>query len=275
MEAEKTDSGSNLDGMATESKESALRDSPERGPPETESSLPSYSETATPVEDDQLPPETLLLAGTAIHSASSPTTCLTPIYQLSRDISHLRQSNTKVEFTRFDHHIRSSATTNTPTVGTREKHIFNLTRPPTITTPPFEYHLESVSKGNLGHVGLKRYNRVVSSGFQAWRATLPSAGADLEAKELVFVAKARGKERYEWREGTEGGRLLAHDTIYEGIFRLQIIETMSRKQRDALVGVWCLRAWREIANSNVEPLHWEDGKLSSPLFHRPEDLVVD
>ncbi|KAF3491627.1 uncharacterized protein GIQ15_01144 [Arthroderma uncinatum] len=250
MEAKKADPGDTDDRVTTR------QDPPGNDSPDTGCRPPSYSEN--PVETDLLPPETLLLAGTAIHSTSSPPSCPTPIYQLSRDISHLRQSNTKVELSRFDHRIRNNATTNTPQVSTRERHIFNLTRPPTITTPQFEYHLEPVSSGNLGHVGLKRYHHVVSSGYQAWRSTIPHAGADLEAKELVFVAKARGKERYEWREDTDCGRLLAYDTIDDGIFRLQVLEAMNRKRRDALVGVWCLRVWREVANSNVEPLHRED-----------------
>ncbi|GBF61436.1 hypothetical protein TMEN_3925 [Trichophyton mentagrophytes] len=227
-------------------------------PADVDGNLPSY--TQNPSKDDQLPPETLLLAGNAIHGTSRPASCSTPLYKLSLDISFLRKNNTKVELSRFDNRIHNCNTMGSPKVSARERHIFNLTRPPTVTTPPFEYHLEPASHGSLGHIGLKRYHHILSSGYQAWKATVARPGADLEAKAIVFTAKAQGKGRLEWREAGDGAHLLAYDTIDDGIFRLDIIKSMPQNQRDALVGVWCLRIWREIANSNIEPVGWDGVK---------------
>ncbi|EFQ98822.1 hypothetical protein MGYG_01837 [Nannizzia gypsea CBS 118893] len=218
---------------------------------------PSYARN--PSEHDQLPPETLLLAGDAIHSTSRPASCSIPLYKLSLDIGFLRKNNTKVELSRFEHRIHNRNTTGSPEVSAQPRHIFNLTRPPTITAPSFEYHLESTSSGSLGHIGLKRYHHVLSSGYQAWKATIAHSGADLEAKDIIFTAKAQHKGQYEWCKAGDG-YILAYDTIDDGIFRLEIIRPMPQNQRDALVGVWCLRIWREIANSNVEPLSLDEFK---------------
>ncbi|ROT36378.1 hypothetical protein SODALDRAFT_218458 [Sodiomyces alkalinus F11] len=253
----------------------------------TESSIrapPPYVEAKNsqgPAHSDILPPETLLLAGTTIHGGSSPSS--PPLYRLSHAVGHLRASNTTVELFRFDYRVRDTAAS--ATASAREKHIFSLLRPPPITGPSFEYHLESVSRSNLGQVGLRLHrprsgfgrgffglssthassSSASSSsslnGYRAWRATRPREGANLEEKELVFVVHARERGRYEWRDGGEGqGRILAYETSEDGIYRLQIVETLERKWRDALVGTWCLRLWWEIAVSNVKPLAWEDVK---------------
>ncbi|EZF26607.1 hypothetical protein H112_01290 [Trichophyton rubrum D6] len=148
---------------------------------DVDGNLPSY--TQSPSKDDQLPPETLLLAGGAIHSTSRPASCSTPLYKLSIDISFLRKNNTKVELSRCENRIHNRDTTGSPV----------------------------------------------------------------------------GKGRLEWRVAGDGAHLLAYDTIDDGISRLNIIKSMPQNQRDALVGVWCLRIWREIANSNIEPVSWDGG----------------
>ncbi|EFQ99915.1 hypothetical protein MGYG_02923 [Nannizzia gypsea CBS 118893] len=228
-------------------------------PAGVDDNLPSYTQNPS---DDQLPPETLLLAGDAIHSASRPASCSIPLYKLSLDISFLRKNNTKVELSRFEHRIHSR--NSSPEVSARPRHIFNLTRPPTVTTPSFEYHLESVSNSNLGHIGLKRYHHIFSSGYQAWKATIAHPGANLLAKDIIFIAKTqhkgRHKVRHEWREAGDSGQILAYDIMDDGIFYLEIIKTMPQNQRDTLVGAWCLRVWRDIANSNIEPLTWNEVK---------------
>ncbi|EXF77636.1 hypothetical protein CFIO01_03975 [Colletotrichum fioriniae PJ7] len=219
---------------------------------------PSYSEGVPTTSDGLIPAGTLLLAGTTIFntaSASSP-----PLYELTYPIGHLRESNTSVSFYRYENSVRdSSSGISGPQVASRKKHIFDLKRDPTVTEPPFPYHLNSVSRGNVGHVGIKTHRRLGGSGYRAWRATRAREGADLEAKEMLFNIKTRGSGRQEWRDGSDKA-VLAHETSEEGIHKLQIVVPLSQDIRDGLVATWCLRLWWEIAVSKVEPFSWSEVK---------------
>ncbi|OHF03990.1 hypothetical protein CORC01_00852 [Colletotrichum orchidophilum] len=233
-------------------------------------SPPSYSEGTSTKGDGLIPAGTLLLAGTTIYtteSASSP-----PLYELTYPIGHLRESNTSVSFYRYEMNVRdSSSGTSGPQVSSRKKHIFDLKRDPTVTDPPFPYHLHSFSRGNVGHVGIKTHRRLGSSGYRAWRATRPREGADLEAKEMLFVIKTRSSGRHEWRDGNDK-TVLAHETSEEGIHKLQIVVPLSRDFRDGLVATWCLRLWWEVAVSKAEPLSW--GEVKRVLQYHTKEFPI-
>ncbi|KAK1469859.1 hypothetical protein CMEL01_01626 [Colletotrichum melonis] len=230
---------------------------------------PSYSEGVPTSSDGLIPAGTLLLAGTTIFntaSASSP-----PLYELTYPIGHLRESNTSVSFYRYENSVRDSSGVSGPQVASRKKHIFDLKRDPTVTEPPFPYHLNSVSRGNVGHVGIKTHRRLGGSGYRAWRATRAREGADLEAKEMLFNIKTRGSGRQEWRDGSDK-TVLAHETSEEGIHKLQIVVPLTQDIRDGLVATWCLRLWWEIALSKVEPFSWSEVTL---LFTNGPGAVAD
>lgn len=256
-------------GQAAAREDFAFTDGPSQPAPHESALPPAYTQDTQPVDQhDLLAPVTLLLAGTTIHSTASASS--PPLYQLSKPIGHLRVSNTTVEFNRLDYRVKNDQTTTS-----RQKHVFNLVEPPYLTDPTFTFHAESFSRTNVGHIGLKmhrpksrRFGFLSSSsnsssvpGWRAIRATKPREGANLEAKETIFVIHDRERGRHEWRDGEEGdGKVLAYETAEDGIFRLQIVETMERKWRDALVATWCLRLWWEIAASNVKPRDWQEVK---------------
>lgn len=234
---------------------------------------PPYSSSPVPtaVDNNNLPPDTLLLTATTIHSASisSPR-----IYELSHHIGHLSDVTRTVTLCRIDYRPRNASSTNSDVVG-RPKPIFTLTRPPPITTTTFEYYMDSTSRGNLGDVCLAPYRHLRSSGYRAYLAARPHERADLEAKELLFVASARGHGRYDWREGSDKGRVMAYESNGSDSCRLQIVVGMQRGRRDALVGSWCLRLWHEVVDSRPRPLlpsrhrgtvSWEGSHSHTLLF---------
>lgn len=248
------------------------RDGPASAP--TDDGLPSYTSS---VDNGPLQPDTLLLAGTTIYSAGAASS--PPLYEVSFAIGHLRESNTTVSLSRFDHVVRTTeqqvsdaltgedlAPQQVPRVSMRKKHIYDLKRALAVrlTNPTFTYYLESQSRGTLGHFGLKthRHRFGTASGYRAYKATRPRSHADLEPQSIAFVARDRGKGRYEWRDGGSDceKRLVAHETSENGIYKLQIVVALSQEERDALVGLWCLHLWWEIASANVEPLSWEQGE---------------
>ncbi|KAL0931502.1 uncharacterized protein CTRU02_214237 [Colletotrichum truncatum] len=247
--------------LATSSYSSLSRAGPSLAVVEDEP--PSYGISA---DNDLIPPTTLLLAGATIYgsgSASSP-----PLYELSYPIGHLRESNTTVSFERVEHRIRTaSGTQQVPRVSTRKKHIFDLKRALAIqlTAPQFSYYLESLSRNNLGHLGLKTHRHWFGTvaGYRAYRASRPRPYADLEPGDIAFVVKERGKGKFEWRNGGPDGehRIVAYEESEGGIYQLRVCEALTQKERDALVATWCLRLWWEIAVANHEPLTWAEGKL--------------
>ncbi|KAF6834204.1 hypothetical protein CMUS01_06229 [Colletotrichum musicola] len=223
---------------------------------------PSYTLSA---ENGPVQPNTLLLAGTTIYSAGAAAS--PPLYEVSFAIGHLRESNTTVSLSRFDHVVRATEQqVSVPRVSTRKKHIYDLKRAlaSRLTNPTFMYFLESQSRGTMGHFGLKthRHRFGTASGYRAYKASRPRPHADLEPQDIAFVAKDRGKGRYEWRDGGSDGekRLVAHETSENGIYKLQVVVPLSQRERDALVALWCLHLWWEIASANVEPMSWEQGE---------------
>ncbi|KAF6833309.1 hypothetical protein CPLU01_05660 [Colletotrichum plurivorum] len=238
---------------------------------------PSYTLSA---ENGPVQPDTLLLAGTTIYSAGAAAS--PPLYEVSFAIGHLRESNTTVSLSRFDQVVRTTeqqvsdeltgedlAPQQVPRVSTRKKHIYDLKRAlaSRLTNPTFTYFLESQSRGTMGHFGLKthRHRFGTASGYRAYKASRPRSHADLEPQDVAFVAKDRGKGRYEWRDGGSDGekRLVAHETSENGIYKLQVVVPLSQKERDVLVALWCLHLWWEIASANVEPMTWEQGESLS------------
>ncbi|KAF6801226.1 hypothetical protein CSOJ01_11915 [Colletotrichum sojae] len=235
---------------------------------------PSYTVSA---ENGPVQPDTLLLAGTTIYSAGAAAS--PPLYEVSFAIGHLRESNTTVSLSRFDQVVRTTeqqvsdeltgedlAPQQVPRVSTRKKHLYDLKRAlaSRLTNPTFTYFLESQSRGTMGHFGLKthRHRFGTASGYRAYKASRPRPRADLEPQDIAFVAKDRGKGRYEWRDGGSDGekRLVAHETSENGIYKLQVVVPQSQKERDAIVALWCLHLWWEIASANVEPMSWEQGE---------------
>ncbi|KAM0276812.1 hypothetical protein ACHAQH_006347 [Verticillium albo-atrum] len=238
----------------------------------SDAGLPPYVDTASSVQNDMIPAETLLLAGTTIHSTASLTS--PPLYELSLALGHLTESHQKVELSRLDYHIRRANPAETgPEVSSRKKHIYNLSKPTTIMQSNFPYYIEAVRRSNLGHVGFKKRHKIAGAAeYRALRVTRPNGLAgELKGGDVLFSVKETAVGRFEWREGEKKGALLAYDTYEDGIVRLKIVEAMDKSMRDALVGTWCLRVWWAISPSKETLLTWEEVKpLLQPGFRRFE-----
>ncbi|KAL2106510.1 hypothetical protein VUR80DRAFT_6642 [Thermomyces stellatus] len=218
--------------------------------PETEP--PPYAGVLTPQASTLVPPETLIFRGDAIHSgsaASSPR-----LYELSHPIGEMREFHTTVELSRVDYRMRSSSQVGAapPDTISIRRRISTLTRPPPITAPSFPYYLEAAS-GGMGDVGLEPYSRLRSSGYRVYKATRAKVPGEMRPLGVLFVARARGGGRYDWREGREDGKVLAYESFGQGFCQLQVVEGLERGWRDVLVGAWCLRLWQEVVDAEPRP----------------------
>ncbi|KAM0330769.1 hypothetical protein ACHAQA_003723 [Verticillium albo-atrum] len=224
--------------------------------------LPPYADRASAVQDDIIPAETLLFAGTTIHNTASITS--PALYELSSALGYLTDSHQNVELSRLDYHVRRAnpAYETGPEVSARKKHIYNLSKPTMIMQSNFPYYIESVRRSNLGHIGFKKRHKLAgSTEYRALRVTRPNGLAgELKGGDVLYSVKQTAAGRFEWREGEKNGALIAYDTNKDGIMRLQIVEAMDQSRRDALVGTWCLRVWWEISVNKQMPPTWEDVK---------------
>ncbi|KAH7367983.1 hypothetical protein B0T11DRAFT_59303 [Plectosphaerella cucumerina] len=233
---------------------------PAQPAPARRSPSPAPSKATTPDDDvgpdsDELvPPDMLLLAGTEIYGTKTPHA--PPIYRLNLAIGHLRESNMTVSFSRLDYRGHAGAAH-----APRERHMYNLRRLPRIMMPKWQYHLEALTRSTLGHVGLHTHKSITGSGYRAFNLTRPNKAAEFVQGDTLFDVKVRKGGHTEWRSaGDKSKTILAYETAEDGIFRLTVVEAVTRKTRDALVATWCLKLWWEIAVSNVEPVTWEEVK---------------
>lgn len=241
----------------------------EQDPDVPASEPPPYTGAAitVPRRGDLLPPETLILSGDAIHSA---TTASSPrLYELSRSIGDVRESHTTLQLSRIESRARDPPTRG---VATIRREIYTLARPPPITIPSFPYHLEPATRAGVA-VALEPYGGLRTSGYSAGCGGIRSAGhggfwgagyrvfkttrgrgpGELRPAGVLFSATGRGQGGYDWRSGGDGGRVLAYESFGDGVFQLQVVEELERWARDVLVGAWCLRLWQEVMEGEPRP----------------------
>lgn len=210
---------------------------------------PSYSEV-TNDEEYLLPSTTLQISGHVIYSDKAPTE---PLYELSHEPIHLRDTTRSMTVKRLDTTIKSSpASDGRPSHAvTQKRHIYDLKHPGILTGPVFLYNAEAVSRHSLGSFGMSTYRpRLFSSadGFRVHRA-VKRLDNQLVARGLLFsaVSTKTSAVRYEWSDGK--GEILARELNTSYGCKLFITKEMTVKKRDALVAAWVLRMWWEIAGS--------------------------
>ena len=234
-------------------------------------SLPSYSSSDAPAQDSEpppytgssgsaaaasatttqqkglLPPETLILTGDAIHSGTSASAL--QLYALSHNLAEVREFHTAIDLSRLDSRVNDASLRITST----RKRIHTLTRPPPITGTSFPYYLENPSRRGSPFAALEPHRRWRSSGYRLLKVGPGRGPADDRVLGVLFSVKARGQGRYDWREGSERGRVLGYETFVQGLCQMQIVEGLERGSRDLLVAAWCLRVYSEVLDGVPRP----------------------
>ncbi|KHN99343.1 uncharacterized protein MAM_03041 [Metarhizium album ARSEF 1941] len=210
---------------------------------------PSYSQV-TNNEEYLLPPATLRISGHVIYSDSSAAE---PLYELSHELIHLRDTTRSMTVKRLDIMVKPSPSPTGPPshAVTQKRHIYNLKHPGIITGPVFLYNAESLSRHSLCSFGMSTYRPRLFSLANGFRVHRVAKGPfnEVIAQGLLFSAvstKARAV-RYEW--SGERGEILARELDSGQGPELFITKELSLRKRDALVTAWVLRMWWELAGS--------------------------
>ncbi|KAI0016765.1 hypothetical protein F4780DRAFT_661842 [Xylariomycetidae sp. FL0641] len=200
------------------------------------------------VDKELLPPTILLLAGQTIHAETATST---PLYELSRGVSTLSDTDQSVEFSRVEHAVKPDAY-GQPQVACRSRHIYDLKHPPAIlSTSAYPFHISSSSRGTLGDVGLKKLS-LPQRGFQANRL-----GRSGQPDRLLFRVKPK-RPAFEWIDFN--GRAIAFEDPADSQFRLVTTVPLERETVDALVALWSTRLWLESAAGKKDALTMDGGE---------------
>ncbi|KAH8422097.1 hypothetical protein JMJ77_0000700 [Colletotrichum scovillei] len=161
---------------------------------------PDYSVDAGTVSEN-LPPDTLRLAGRFVHSANTRNVDAPGIFEINHQIDFLRETDRLVEFSRIDYSIkkRSDESNRLPEIVSNSRHIFNLERPPAILQETFPYFIKPTSRSGLGSIGLK-FLKIGKSECKAWlvgRRKASDRTEYYEARELLFDVR-RNNQVFDW-----------------------------------------------------------------------------
>ncbi|OAA63018.1 hypothetical protein ISF_04894 [Cordyceps fumosorosea ARSEF 2679] len=269
---------------------------------------PSYDSCVASTSSDPLEePVLLVLVGQSIRAGSAAGA---PLFETNRGVANLGHATTCVELRRVERRVDSSssssggleavedakefggddgeaATTTTPRVKVRRRHVMDLVHPTgkggtvtsvgeAMTGTPGYYAKPWTKMTYPGVWGLKKASSLLGMrGGGGWQVLPVKEKAKYgeprfeDGKggvEVLFrVVKAAGGGSYEWRTGGEGdGRLLAVEELGEGEgegddgngkeHRLRTTTGMERSLMDVLVAMWCCRIWEESAAAQP-PVH--------------------
>ncbi|TWU79058.1 hypothetical protein ED733_008592 [Metarhizium rileyi] len=209
---------------------------------------PSYSEV-THDEEYLLPPATLHVSGRVICSDKSAAE---PLYELSHELGHVRDTTRSMTVKRLDTTIKSSSPTGPPSHAvTQKRHIYDLKHPAIITGPVFLYMAESVSRHSLCSFGMTSRRPRLFSSAREFRVHRAAKGLDKQAlpRTVLFqaVPTKSSAVKYEWSDAQ--GEMLARELSSGQDCTLFVTRGMSVQERDALVTAWVLRMWWEMAGS--------------------------
>jgi len=222
---------------------------------------PSYADDQQN-PDEILKPMILLMESQFIYPESAQAS---PMYKLRLPVATLTDATDRVVLERLDYNARKLAD-GSPTIVTRPRHIYNLIRPGHLMKPPYRFMLESQSRRlTLGSVGLKDAS-FPHSGQRAFLMTTTSP------KDTNFTGKAKDDVCFEVKEKDKrnkwsdaAGNTIAIEDVEAGLLRLLVIEPLTRRKLDALVGTWCLRVWEAAAAKSKQPKDWKEG-MGLPLL---------
>ncbi|TPX08622.1 uncharacterized protein E0L32_009961 [Thyridium curvatum] len=239
----------------------------------TSAAPPSHQDAGSTNDPDELvQPIVLGIAGRSILAeqpgaapGSAPPTAM---YSLSRALADLGDYDQSVALERLDYKVRTAADGTPRVAPPRGKHVYDLCHPPPVTAPRFAYELRSQSRQTLGSLGMVRTSLAhvkehhLKSGWRAVRKDNGFAEFDVVRKD---------RRRLEWRDsfgtvvaieeedeevplgdiGPSGTGAKVGENV--GRLRMVMMVPLPRRLLDALVGVWCVRAWQEGVERAYKP----------------------
>ncbi|KAL2120245.1 hypothetical protein VTJ04DRAFT_4271 [Mycothermus thermophilus] len=253
------------------------------------------TETAALDPDEILPPTTFVIHGRFIYplipssssSAGAAEPDSVPVYELSRVIHVPEQAAEAIDFSRIDPRVRTDAD-GSPTITTRAKLMYTMRYRRTLFygNVPFSAWLEPHSRKSLGRVEIEksplfhRGYRALPVMSEAERRGRQKRG--LEVPEYFFCVREQGITNKQWEWCDKKGKVVARQirernpepqqraddaeqreatgTKAQEVYKLEIVQPMSRCDRDGLVALWCLWMLHIHINECRPRKTWEDRK---------------
>ncbi|KAL2156753.1 hypothetical protein VTH82DRAFT_1499 [Thermothelomyces myriococcoides] len=234
------------------------------------------------------------ITGSPYPISDDDTADKTPEYQLTIPI-HVRGTPAgEMVLQRMDPRVRTAAD-GTPVVSRRAKDIYRLEhrRPMVLAGIPAENWLVPLTRKALGNIRIER-SPAFHSGYRALKVRsdaeirgLENLGLKVKKGEYWFAIKGGKDDCWEWTN--ECGTIVAHQ-LREGpadptdddgsssskpdadakvatelreedaVYSLRIVQSLSRRERDSLVALWCLWMWHRHIEGNKPKKTWEDRK---------------
>ena len=201
-------------------------------------------------------PAVLVLAGQSIISETADSAHL---YQIGRDVTSTSPADSTVRFERAEYGLPDNDQSKSPGGSQKQKqHLFYLVHPVGAqyrTDLPAHYYMTSAVPGMIGNIRFETSKaRLQRTGFRAFLSPKRSArdqplfDNDKTRQQLLFNAtpKWKGCESFTWTDA--GGRKVAYEDE-DGQHKLVVTLPMPLELRDALVALWILRLWHDIAET--------------------------
>ncbi|KAF4978621.1 hypothetical protein FZEAL_5024 [Fusarium zealandicum] len=219
-----------------------------------------------PSNKEVLGPVALVLAGQSI-SPDGPES--TPLYQLSREITPNSQKGASIHFDRVGYG-EPEEPERISSVKQQTKHLFYLVHPANAQyrTDVPAYYITSASSETLGNIHFDISKSVIQkTEFKAILSVGRTSGHDVlfdkEAPETLFDVKPKWKGgQYQWIDSQ--GQKVAHEEGKGDERKLVISSPLKREVGDALVALWALRLWHDMAESRSAKRE-EMENLTGPL----------
>ncbi|CAH0036861.1 unnamed protein product [Clonostachys rhizophaga] len=211
---------------------------------------PSYEAATGQAPHELVEPASLVLHGTDIVVENTGED--TPLYQLSRNIKALPPKNNSSSIHLHRVERGASEKTNGQLVTT---HLFHLVHPVNADfrndLPP--YYVTATSFEALGNIILEANKHTLQrTEFRAKLSRDTNSGTKplfhaKDKQQLVFCSKNSRKGEQKWLD--QHGKLLATECHNDQLPTLKMETPVPRNTRDALVAMWCMMLWYELAES--------------------------
>lgn len=218
-----------------------------------------------PSRDEDFGPTTLVLSGKTITTKDAPSTSL---YRLTRELTFAAPKHTTITFQRLENsECGDSDSTSSSRLQTQD--LFYLVHPTNAHwREDFpEYYMTSVSPNTIGNVQFDISKRLLQKAdFKAVLNSDKSAADtplfDRESQQMLFDIKPKWKgEQYQWIDAD--GRKIAYEPGKSNEQTLVLMAPLQEHVKDALVALWVLRLWHDVAESKTAR---REGKIVHSVF---------
>lgn len=226
--------------------------------------------SSNPKSYDLTSPYSLVLSGQSI-LAEAPSQI--PLYQINHNITSIPRTESTVIFERAEHDSTEKEIESNSDKP-RNQRLFYLAHPVNAeyrTDIPARYYLTSASPEMMGNVRFEtsksRFQRTEFRVILSPKRTASNAPLfDKETEQVLFGIRSKwnaGRGGYRWTDAD--GRQVAYEDRKDDSYKLVVIEAISEEMRDALVALWILRLWHNIAESKHAK---REGQLNSSSICR-------